>query len=54
MLTDVYKELAIDLLTVINLSIEDAQKVVKFLDDEGLIDYDVLKEYYLDINGDEE
>lgn len=47
---DVYKELAIDLLTCCELGKDQADAIVKFLDNEGLIDYDNLKEYYAGLN----
>lgn len=49
---DVYNELAIDLLTACSLNMFQAKKIVAFLCNEGFIDYDFLKEYYL--YGDEE
>lgn len=48
MVDDVYKELAIDLLTTCDLGMDQATAIVRFLRSEGLIDYDDLKEYYLD------
>jgi len=44
----VYKELAIDLLTICELGMDQAEAIVKFLSVEGFIDYDQLKEYYHD------
>ena len=45
---DVYHDLVIDLVSNCGLTMFDARKIVKFLSDEGHIDYDTLKEYYLD------
>ncbi len=44
---DVYKELATDLLTATHLGMDQAVAIVSFLKDEGFIDYDQLKEYYI-------
>ena len=45
---DVYQELAIDLLTAATgLTMFQTKQIVAFLDQEGFIDYDQLKEYYL-------
>ena len=44
-----YIELAYDLgLLNCNLSAEAAQEVITFLEQKGLLDYDTLKEVYLD------
>jgi hypothetical protein len=44
---DVFHELATDLLTVCELGMDQAEKIVAFLHNEGFVDYDFLKEYYL-------
>lgn len=49
---DVYEELAIDMVINCNMNMFDARKAVKFLDEEGHIDYDALKEHYLSENDD--
>jgi len=48
MIKDVYNELALDLVKNCGLTMFDARKVAKFLSNEGHVDYDALKEYYLD------
>lgn len=45
---DVYDELARDLLMATDLGLDQAREIVRFLQMEGHIDYDQLKEYYLD------
>ena len=50
---DVYHSLTIDLVSNCGMNMFDARKVVKYLDDEGHIDYDALKEYYLEDQDDE-
>ena len=47
MIKSVYKELVIDLVTNCNMNMFDARKVVNYLRGEGILDYDILKEYYL-------
>lgn len=42
------EELAIDLIAFTNIGIDDARSVIKYLRSEGIIDYDILKEYYDD------
>lgn len=42
----VYEELIIDLITNCNLNAFNARKIVNYLRGEGIIDYDILKEYY--------
>ena len=49
---DVYEELALDLVTECGLRMFTARKVVKYLQNNGHVDYDALKERYL--YGDEE
>lgn len=44
----VYEELTIDLITNCRMNAFDARKVVSFLEDRGIIDYDNLKEIYSD------
>lgn len=44
---DVYNSLAEQLVNYDLVDIATAKNIVRFLDDEGLIDYDNLKEYYL-------
>lgn len=46
---NLYEELSHDLLTCCTLDIDQAKAIVEFLDDQGLLDYDALKEYYLDL-----
>ena len=41
-------ELATDIMSEGPLSFPEAQKIASFLIQEGLVDYDTLKEYYLD------
>ena len=48
MIKDVYNELALDLVKNCGLTMFDARKVARFLSNEGHVDYDALKEYYLD------
>lgn len=45
---DVYHDLVIDLVSNCGLNMFTARKVVDFLQQEHHIDYDALKEYYLD------
>lgn len=45
---DLYEELALDLVKNAGLSMFSARKVVDFLKKEGHIDYDALKEHYLE------
>jgi len=45
---DVYNELVIDLVNNCGLNAFEARKVVASLDENGHIDYDALKEHYLD------
>lgn len=42
------KELAMDIIDESDIWPHQAEKIVNFLLQEGLIDYDILKEYYLD------
>ena len=51
---DVYHNLVIDLVTNCNMNMFDARKVVNYLRDEGIMDYDILKEYYLEDQDDED
>jgi len=44
---DVTKEFAIDIMTAVPLSLEDALELSRFLQSEGFVDYDTLKEIYL-------
>lgn len=44
----VYEELVIDLVTNCNLTMFHARKIVNYLRGEGILDYDQLKEYYLE------
>ena len=48
MVTDYYGELAIDLLTASDLGLNQTTEIVAYLRDNGLLDYDVLKEFYED------
>lgn len=51
---DIYHDLVIDLVSNCGLNMFSARKVVDFLKQECHIDYDALKEYYLeDEDGDE-
>lgn len=47
MTNSVYDELIIDLVTNCSLNTFTARKVVTYLRGEGILDYDILKEYYL-------
>ncbi len=49
--TNIYHDLAIDLVKNCRIDMFTARKIVDFLKQEGHIDYDALKEYYL---GDED
>lgn len=44
---DVYKLLSKDLLSCCDVDLSQAENIVEFLQNEGFIDYDQLKEYYL-------
>lgn len=44
---DIHKEFAIDLMSAAPLSLEEAKKLASFLESEGFVDYDTLKEIYL-------
>ena len=46
MIKSVYEELVIDLITNCNMNAFLARKVVDYLRGEGILDYDILKEYY--------
>lgn len=49
MVNDLLSELAYDIMANTDtVTIEQAKEVVKFLNTEGILDYDVLKEYYSD------
>ena len=45
-IVSVYEELVIDLVTNCNLNMFDARKIVNYLRGEGIVDDDILKEYY--------
>jgi hypothetical protein len=45
---DVYQELAIDLVKTCSINMFTAKKIVAALEDLGLLDYDTLKEVYLE------
>lgn len=45
---DVYHELVIDLTSNCGLDMFTARKVVNFLTQQGHVDYDALKEYYIE------
>ena len=48
-LTEVLRDqLALDILDVASIYNDQAKAVVAFLVQEGLVDYETLKEYYLD------
>ena len=51
---DVYHSLVVDLVANCGLNMFVARKIVAFLQQEGHIDYDALKEYYLDEEEDDE
>jgi len=42
------KELSMDIIDVTDIWPHQAEAIVNFLLQEGLVDYDILKEYYLD------
>jgi len=42
------KELELDLLDTVDIYPHQAKEIIQFLLQEGLIDYDILKEYYLE------
>ena len=44
----VYEELTIDLISNCRMNAFDARKVVNYLKDKGILDYDNLKELYLE------
>ena len=48
MTESIYEELAIDIVTNCSVNMFTARKVVEYLQSEGLIDYDNLKEHYFD------
>lgn len=48
MAIDVYVELKYDLGVQADLTEYQATETIKFLEDKGLLDYDTLKEVYLD------
>lgn len=50
---DVYHDLVIDLVSNCGLNMFTARKVVDFLKQECHIDYDALKEYYMEEENDE-
>jgi hypothetical protein len=43
---DVYQELVADIMSWGEVDRETATAIMQFLDAEGLVDYDTLKEYY--------
>jgi hypothetical protein len=47
-IANVYEEMVIDLITNCSLNAFQARKVVNYLRGEGIMDYDILKEYYQD------
>ncbi len=50
---EVYKLLQLDIEENVHMMITSGQaaSVIKFLDRRGLLDYDTLKEVYLNVNG---
>ena len=46
MIKSVYEELVIDIVTNCNTNMHEARKVINYLRGEGILDYDILKEYY--------
>lgn len=44
----VYEDLVIDIVTHCNMNMFQARKVVNYLRGEGILDYDILKEYYFE------
>ena len=46
MVKSVYNELVIDLITNCDINGIQAWKIVNYLQNEGILDYDILKEYY--------
>lgn len=46
-MTDVYDSLMIDLVKNVGIDMFTARKIVNYLENEGHIDYDALKEHYL-------
>lgn len=44
---DVTKEFAVDLMSAAPLGMEDALDLARWLESEGYVDYDTLKEIYL-------
>ena len=47
-MVDVYEELVSDLLIAGDFTTDQTRQIVRYLRGEGLLDYDTLKEYYLD------
>lgn len=45
-MTNVYELLEEELATELGLSFEQAERVVAYLEDNGFLDYDTLKEIY--------
>lgn len=52
-MTNIYDELAIDIVSNCSLTMHIARKVVRYLESEGILDYDILKEHYLGFEEDE-
>lgn len=46
MVDDIYKELAYDIFANTATDLAQAENIVDWLKNEGLLDYDNLKEYY--------
>jgi hypothetical protein len=42
----VYEDLMIDIVMNCNTNMFEARKVINYLRDQGILDYDILKEYY--------
>lgn len=46
MANSVFDELVIDIITNCNTNAFEARKIVNYLRGEGILDYDILKEYF--------
>lgn len=42
----VYEDLMIDIVSNCNTTMFEVRKIVNYLKDEGVLDYDILKEYF--------
>ena len=50
----IYRDIVIDIVSNCGMSMFDAGKVVNYLRGEGILDYDTLKEHYLEDQDDED